>query len=112
MKHGHFRTVGLAHSAAFRRSALAAIAAAVSAVVVGCGSTSTDTAKATALFRQNVEHQYDVAAGRCARTAQTRWTCTARINNVAKEADVDVRGTVWRTDGQWSESGSTTVLGG
>jgi hypothetical protein len=80
--------------------------------VIGCGSNWTDTAKATALFRQTVEHQYDVAAGHCARTAQTRWICTARINNLAKEVDVDVHGKVWRVDGQWSESGSTTVLGG
>jgi hypothetical protein len=112
MKHRHFPTVGLAHSAALRRSALAAMAAAASAAVVGCGSNSTDTAKATALFRQIVAHRYDVAAGHCARSAQTRWTCTARINNLAREVDVDVHGNVWRVDGEWSESGSTTVLGG
>jgi hypothetical protein len=88
------------------------MAAAASAVVVGCGSNSTDNAKATAVFRQVVEHQYDLTAGRCARTSQTRWTCTARINNLAKQVDVDVHGKVWRADGQWSESGSTTVLGG
>jgi hypothetical protein len=112
MRLGHFRTVGIAHSAAFRRSALAAVAAAVSAAVVGCGSNSADTAKATVLFRQIVEHQYDVAAGRCARTAQSRWACTARVNNLAKEVDVEVHGKVWRADGQWSESGSTSILGG
>ena len=105
------RTRWHAHSA-LRRSALAATTVVVSAGLVGCGSSSTDTAKATAVFRQTVEHQYDVKAGRCDRTGSARWTCDAHINDPAKEVDVDVHGTVRRVDGQWSESGSTAVLGG
>ena len=107
------RTVGRAESSAsFRRFALVAMATATSALVVGCGSSTPDTAKATALFRQLMEHHYDVAAGRCARNSETRWTCTARIDNVAKEIDVDVNAHVSRADGQWTESDSTTILGG
>ena len=112
MEHVLSRTDRLAHSAAFRRSLLAALAVVASAGVVGCGSSSTDTAKATAVFRKIVERQYQVTAGRCAPTAPTRWNCTARINDPAKEIDVAVHDTLWRDDGQWSASGSQAVLGG
>jgi hypothetical protein len=110
MENGLSRTVW--HAAALRRSALAAIAVVASTGLVGCASGTTDTAKAAALFRQMVERQYDVTAARCARTAHARWICAARINNPAKEIDIDVHSTVWRADGQWSASGSTAVLSG
>ncbi len=77
--------------------------------VVGCGSSSTDTPKATALFRQGVERQYDIKAGRCARAAPSRWTCTARINEPAKLIDVIVYGTVMVNDGQLSVAGHTRL---
>ncbi|MGH9656302.1 MAG: hypothetical protein ACRD6B_22905 [Bryobacteraceae bacterium] len=75
--------------------------------MIGCGSNSTDTAKATALLRQGVERQYDIKAGRCARATSSRWTCTARINEPAKLIDVIVYGTVTVNDGQLSVAGHT-----
>jgi hypothetical protein len=112
MEHLLSRTVGLAHSAAPRRSVLAALAVVASAGVIGCGSRSTDTAKATAVFRKIVERQYEVTAGRCARTAPTRWNCTARIDDPAMEIDVAVHDTVWSNDGRWNASGSQAARGG
>lgn len=112
MEHLLSRTGGLAHSAALRRSVLAALAVVMSAGVIGCGSSLTDTAKATAVFRKIVKRQYEVTAGRCARTAPTRWNCTARIDDPAKEIDVAVHDTVWRDDGQWNASGSEAALAG
>lgn len=97
--------------AAARKCAVTAIAAAVSVGLAGCGSSLTGTAKATAVFRQIVKHQYNVDAGRCARTSPARWTCSARINDPAEEIDVDFHGTVWRSDGQWTAAGSQAVLG-
>jgi hypothetical protein len=78
--------------------------------LVGCGSSSPDAAKATALFRQTVERQYDIGAGHCARVAPSRWTCTARVNEPAKLIDVILRGTVTVNDGQLSVAGHTAVL--
>jgi hypothetical protein len=101
----------IARSAAPRKCAVAAIASSVSLGLAGCGGSLTATAKATAVFRQIVKHQYGIDAGRCARTAQARWTCTARINEPAKEIDVDFHGTVSHSDGQWTAVGSQAVLG-
>jgi hypothetical protein len=110
MEHSPLRTASFGRSAA-RKCAVAAIAAAVSVGLAGCGSGLSGTAKATAVFRQIVKHQYNIAAGRCARSTPARWTCRAHINDPAKEIDVDFHGTVWRSDGQWTEAGSRVVLG-
>jgi hypothetical protein len=106
MEHRVQRTVSLMHAAAVRRSAFAAV---VCVGLVGCGSSSADKATATALFRQIVEHQYDIRTGRCAWTAQSRWTCTAHVNDPGKEINVDVYGTVSNVDGTLSESGHAAV---
>jgi hypothetical protein len=78
--------------------------------VIGCGSSSTGTAKATALFRQTVERRYDIKAGHCARATLRKWTCSARINEPAKLIDVVLYGTVTVNDGQLSVAGHTVVL--
>ena len=111
MKHALEQTISRWPSAALWKGALATGAVVTCICLVGCGSHSTDTATATALFRQIVKHQYDVTAGRCSGTTSKRWTCTARINDPAKEIDVDFRATVWRDDGQWSATGSQEILG-
>jgi hypothetical protein len=109
MDHRIPKIVSPMHRAAVRRSAVASMAAVVSISLVGCGSSSTDTGKATALFRQTVERSYDIHAGRCAPTAPSRWTCTAHINNPGREIDVDVYSTVRSVDGTLSAYGHTVV---
>ncbi len=104
------RTLWVVRPAVLRRSALAAIAIGTSVGVIGCGSSSTDTAKATALFRQIVERQYDIRAGHCVRATLSRWACTARINEPPKLIDVILDGTVTVDDGQLSVAGHTAVL--
>jgi hypothetical protein len=106
MEHRIPTAASLMRTAAVRRSAIAAV---VSVGLAGCGSSSTDQAKATALFRQTVERSYDIRTGRCSQTAPTRWTCTAHINDPGKEIDVDVYGRVSDVDGTLSASGHTVV---
>jgi hypothetical protein len=107
MEHRFPRTSSLVCAQGICKAALATIAGAAALGLAGCGSRSIDTATATALFRQTVAHHYGMNVGRCERTAASRWTCTAHINDPGEEIDVDVYGAVRNLDGTLVEYGHT-----